>query len=498
MRMRSVFGKIFAQGLWMPAAVLFMGSLSIGLMIWTDRINEKQRVDYVVQGALMDVQIHTSVFHLWLEEFIGGNPDVDIKSTWKEFERSVGLIEAILEGGETDHGVLLEPLKNPRSRAQAEGIKASLMDLKEVAQERLRAPELSGITSGLNRRFDIIFEEVLTRTAALEKVVEARRVVNQTNAKNLFAGILSVWTIIVIVVVSGLLTREVRRKKSEKELLSAHNLLKTQAGELEGRTVELLTLNEQLNLEISERKQADEEIVRLNSDLAARAIELEGVNRDLEAFNYTVAHDLRKPLTVVIGYCQAIQEICGGKLDKACKDFLLEAQDGTWRMSRLIDTLLNFSRITHSELLREPVNLSVIAKEVAAELKAAEPARRVSIMIAEGLSATGDGNLLRVVLDNLLGNAWKYTAAKEEAVIEFGVAETGSGPAFFVRDNGAGFARDDVDKIFLPFQRLPEADEFGGFGIGLATVDRIIGRHGGRLWSDGEPGKGATFYFTLP
>jgi PAS domain S-box-containing protein len=249
--------------------------------------------------------------------------------------------------------------------------------------------------------------------------------------------------------------------------------------------------------DITERKQAEEEIERLNLSLAARAAELEDVNRELEAFNYSVAHDLRNPLNVISSYCQVIQEMCGDKLDEHCKEYLHETYGGTMRMNRLIEALLQFSRLVHAELNRERVDLSSIAKEVAGELKGMEPARRVEVRIADRIDANGDANLLRVVLANLLGNAWKYTVTREDAVIEFAATEIDGQPVFLVQDNGNGFDMAYADKPFAPFQRLPGAEECRGFGIGLATVERIIRRHGGRVWAEGELGKGATFYFTL-
>jgi light-regulated signal transduction histidine kinase (bacteriophytochrome) len=166
-------------------------------------------------------------------------------------------------------------------------------------------------------------------------------------------------------------------------------------------------------------------------------------------------------------------------------------------MDRLIEALLNFSRLAHIEPSRKTVNLSAMAQEVAVELQQRQPERQVVFRIAEGISADGDSALLRVVLNNLLGNAWKYTGMQEKAVIEFGATEIESNPVFFVRDNGAGFDMADADKLFTPFQRLPGNEEFRGFGIGLASVERIIRRHGGRVWAKGEPDKGATFWFTL-
>ncbi len=252
-----------------------------------------------------------------------------------------------------------------------------------------------------------------------------------------------------------------------------------------------------LGIDISDRRRAEEVIERLNTDLQARAAELEAVNLELEAFNYTVAHDLRKPLTVVNGYCQTLRELCGDKLDEQCDGYLREAYNGTWRMNRLIDALLDFSRLGHVEPRREPVNLAAMAHEVAAELKLAEPERRVTFLIADEICADGDARLLRVVLANLLGNAWKYTGTRDEGIIEFGTTEVDGRPVYFVRDNGAGFDMADADKLFIPFQRLPGAEECRGFGIGLATVERIIRRHGGKVWADGVPDKGACFWFTL-
>jgi PAS domain S-box-containing protein len=249
--------------------------------------------------------------------------------------------------------------------------------------------------------------------------------------------------------------------------------------------------------DITERKRMEEEIERLNADLAVRAAELEGAYREMEAFNYTVAHDLRKPLTAISGFCQVLREFCANRLDDQCKGYLQEVYDGTWRMNLLIDALLNFSHLAHVEPRLGSVDLSGMAQEVAAELQLSEPARRVTFHIAERVLVQGDANLLRVVLDNLLGNAWKYTGTRDEGIIEFGTTEVDGKPVCFVRDNGTGFDMADSDKLFTPFQRLSGTEESEGFGIGLATVERIVRRHGGRVWAEGEPGKGATFYFTL-
>ena len=165
-------------------------------------------------------------------------------------------------------------------------------------------------------------------------------------------------------------------------------------------------------------------------------------------------------------------------------------------MSQLIDTLLHFARLTHARLHRETVDLSAMARSIAAQFRMAEPQRMVRFLIADGVAMNGDPRLLRVVLDNLLGNAWKFTAEREEAVIELGMTEMTGKPTCFVRDNGPGFHMADYNMLFRPFHRLPGKEKFEGFGIGLATVHRIILLHGGRLWAEGEPGRGATFFFT--
>lgn len=241
-------------------------------------------------------------------------------------------------------------------------------------------------------------------------------------------------------------------------------------------------------------------VFRFRSEMVLRrqkSIELQASNQDLEAFNYTVAHDLRQPLNVIGLSYQAIKELYGDQLQAECMGYIQEAYDSSLRMNELIEALLKFSRMGHVEPNREKVFLSKMAQEVASMLKQTKPERQVDFQITDGIVANGDASLLRVVLDNLLSNAWKYTGMQEKAVIEFGTSEIDGKPVYFVRDNGAGFDKADANALFMPFQRLPGAEEFKGSGIGLATVERIIQRHGGRIWAEGELGKGATFWFTL-
>jgi signal transduction histidine kinase len=249
-------------------------------------------------------------------------------------------------------------------------------------------------------------------------------------------------------------------------------------------------------IDITARRLLEEEIVALNSALAARADMLETANVELQAFNYSVSHDLRGPLMVIAGSCDVIEELYADKLVEKGRQCIRTIHKSTMKMSRLIETLLNFSSITRQEIHPEPVDLSSMAGEVAAELQMADPERQATFQCAAGNIAKGDADLLRVVLDNLIGNAWKFTATQKQPVIEFGVTEVAGKAAYFIRDNGPGFDMALADKLFLPFQRLSEkaAD---GHGIGLATVERIIRRHGGRVWAESRAGEGASFFFTL-
>jgi PAS domain S-box-containing protein len=242
--------------------------------------------------------------------------------------------------------------------------------------------------------------------------------------------------------------------------------------------------------DITDQKVLENEILRLNADM-------ETANKELEAFNYTVAHDLRQPLNALNSYCQVIDRLFGDQLPEGCKEYLQDAYQVTLRMNRLIEVLLNFSRVGSVEPRREAVDLGMLARESALSLQLVGPERKVEFRIAEGVVAQGDVSLLRMVLDNLLGNAWKYTASREQAVIEFGARVIDGALTYFVKDNGSGFDMADAGKIFSPFQRLPGAEKREGFGVGLATVERIIRRHGGKVWAEGEPDHGACFFFTL-
>ncbi|MGZ4955900.1 MAG: PAS domain S-box protein [Methylobacter sp.] len=249
--------------------------------------------------------------------------------------------------------------------------------------------------------------------------------------------------------------------------------------------------------DISERKENERRIQQLNSALRDRATVLESVNHELEAFSYSVSHDLRAPLRAVDGFSRILLDEYADRLDDTGRDRLQRVRAAAQRMATLIDDMLKLSRITRSELKREDIDLSALAHEVIDELRKEEPDRIVQCTIQPNMTVWGDARLLRIVLDNLLGNAWKFTGKRPDAQIELGMQIQDNEAVYFVRDNGAGFDMAYAEKLFGAFQRLHETSEFPGTGIGLATAQRIIHKHGGRIWAESEVEKGATFYFTV-
>ena len=254
--------------------------------------------------------------------------------------------------------------------------------------------------------------------------------------------------------------------------------------------------------DVTEKKKVQEELRRMNAELESRVRErtaqLEASNKELEAFCYSVSHDLRAPLRAIDGFSQELLTSYTGRLDDKGRHFLERIRAGSQRMAQLIDDILLLSRLSRGDLQYQPIDLSGMAREVADDLRHREPGRDVTFIIEPGVHGFGDSRMLRLVLENLIGNAWKFTAKRPRATIAFGRSESQGGLAYFVRDDGAGFDMAFAGKLFGAFQRLHSDRDFPGAGIGLAIVQRVIHRHDGRVWGEGVVERGATFSFTLP
>lgn len=257
-----------------------------------------------------------------------------------------------------------------------------------------------------------------------------------------------------------------------------------------------------MGYDLTDFRRAEAEVRHLNAELEQRVEQrtraLAAANRELESFSYSVSHDLRAPLRTIDGFSQILIDEYADILDEAGKGYLERVRAGSQRMAKLIDDLLELARVTRRDLQVRQCDLSAIAQDIVRDLRASGPERTVKVNVAVGMRVAADEGLLRIALDNLLRNAWKFTGLAAEAEIEVGCIEEADSTTFFVRDNGVGFDMAYVDKLFGAFQRLHSEAEFQGTGIGLALVQRVIRRHGGQVWAEAEPDRGATFYFSMP
>ena len=332
--------------------------------------------------------------------------------------------------------------------------------------------------------------------------VQQRALLNILDDSNLERGRLQDTQRAVLNILDDAAGEKQQIEATQRAVLNILDDTATERVQLEATQRAVLNILEDVDIERSERTHAEAEVRALNQDLegrvAQRTAALTAANQELETFAYSVSHDLRAPLRAIDGFSQALLEDYAAKLDDEGRDSLRRVRKATQRMGQLIDDMLKLSRSTRGELAVEPVNLSLLGERIALELKRSDRARNVQMRIAPDVTAHGDTRLLDSVLENLLSNAWKFTAGREDASIEFGVQAATPELVCYVRDNGVGFDMAYAGYLFVPFQRLHRPGEFAGNGVGLATAKRIIERHHGRIWAEGAVGRGATFYFAVP
>ena len=377
-----------------------------------------------------------------------------------------------------------------RTQMRAEALAARMSDSYRRSEQRFRsAMRYSAIGKALLDRSGRIIEANPAMAQLLGTTPEA---LAGTDFVQHFVDDESIRTVERETAAGGAFRTTPRLRRSDGDVRHASLTFATVPGEVGDELARLVQVED-----VTERMRAEAQVQALNRTLEARVAlrtrELSHANQELEAFAYSVSHDLRAPLRSIDGFSRLLAERYQDAIDASGLDYLSRIRGATARMGELIDALLRMSRVSRGELKYAAVDLDRVADEVAGELRSAEPGRAVAVEVARGLQAQGDPSLLRNLLENLIGNAWKFTRLRDDARIEIGR----EGEEFYVRDNGAGFSPEYAGKLFRPFQRLHTEQEFAGHGIGLASVKRIVERHGGTIRAEGAPGQGATFWFRL-
>jgi len=461
--------------------------------------NEKHQLLMDVYESVSELDIVTYDYLLHREE--------RMEHQWNIKHDSLG---EILDGLAEEEGLLpiradYATLGNLFSQITANSEKIQKLIQEGASQEKIDA--ITGLEERLVAQLLITSHSVITDASRLAEEAHAE----VTEAQNLAANLTVILMIVLAITVttsSLVVARSISKPLDEltkgAEIIGTGDLehkvevkSKDELGQLAAAfnkmtaSLKKITASrDELDREVTMRKRVEKEIVKANVELAA-------VNKELEAFAYSVSHDLRAPLRSIDGFSQALLEDYPDKLDEQGKGYLQRVRSATQRMGVLIDDLLSLSRVTRSEMRYETVELSALAQSITEDLQETQPERQVDFVIAPGLTTSGDSLLLQQLMENLLGNAWKFTGHRPQARIEFGATQVDGKETFFVRDDGVGFDMTYADKLFGVFQRLHSQDDFPGTGVGLATVQRIAHRHGGQVWAEGKVEEGATFYFTL-
>ncbi len=395
-----------------------------------------------------------------------------------------------------------------------ENFDATFSSFSQIMEKHKQIKIRAGKTAFGERELSLISQVFLKAYALNDSLDRLYESVEKTATKTRYGG----GFLIIFFVTGGILTIVVNsfllNKLLAKRITTLHEGAKIIGGgnldyridaagddELSDLTRVSNRMVENLQQEITRHKQAKEEIEKLNTELEQRVLQrtawLNSTNKELESFAYSVSHDLRAPLRGIDGWSLALLEDYGERLDDEARRYLHRVRTETQQMGRLIDELLKLSRVTRAELQLMPIDLTDMARRIATLLQEERPHRRIEFIIQPELRANGDSQLINIALSNLFDNAVKFTGTRSHARIEFGEAEVDGEKAFFIRDDGVGFDMAYAPELFVAFQRLHKLSEFPGTGIGLATVQRIIHRHGGRIWANAQVDQGATFYFTL-
>jgi signal transduction histidine kinase len=484
--------KIYLKWYWMPASVLLLGLLSVVLLVWTERIHEKQRIKNLTVDAIMDLQIYTATFHLWFEEALTGGSAQDMKEAWEDYSRAVKSVEALLNGGETEHGPI-SPLIDRDLRNRMEGIKTLLTTLQTIALIRLRGSAGAGIGSDLDHEFDRVFGQIMTEAVELENAVTYELARNEELSDRLFLGIILVWTTIVFVAALGLMNRERRREASEEELRSAHAQLLSQAEELKGhrehltelvdtRTRELTSANRRLELEVVERTQAEEALKESQKEFRYISSRLLSVQEEERRKISRELHDeLGQSLTLMKLQLRSVERQLRedqGPLREECGNIL-----------RYLNTVIeNVRRLSKdlSPFILEDLGLTRALRWLVDSLAKNYDIRLVLDVADIDLlfSANAQRSIYRV-LQEALTNIVKHSGAAGGASVS--VRREGEKIFFSIEDKGKGF-----DMTEVAAQHAAER------GLGLASMEERISMLGGTLTLWSEPGKGTRISFSIP
>lgn len=461
--------------------------------------NKKHELLDSVRGGIAELDLITYDYLLHREK--------RMEQQWHSKYNSMG---KILDEAAAEEGLILiradyATLDNLFLQVTANSEEIQRLLQEGASQEKIDA--LTGLEERLVAQLLITSHSIMTDASRLAEEAQAEATEAQTFARNSTLALM-IFLAVTVTTSSLLIARNISKPLDEltkgAEIIGKGNLehkvevkSKDELGELAvafnnmtGSLKKVTASRDELDREVTERKRAEEEVLKANTELTA-------VNKELEAFSYSVSHDLRAPLRSIDGFSQALLEDYPDKLDEQGKNYLQRVRSASQRMGVLIDDLLSLSRVTRSDMRQETVDLSALAQSIVEELQETQPERQVSFVIAPGLTTSGDSRLLHQLMENLLGNAWKFTRNHQKARIEFGAAQKDGKEVYFISDDGAGFDMTYVNKLFGVFQRLHSQEEFPGTGVGLATVQRIVHCHGGQVWAEGKVEEGATFYFTM-